>query len=112
LAAHLRDAEQTPPELRASLPDGLTLADHSDRVLAEVADWSDRVKGLLEVRAKEGRVLSGMNRDRLMAVAEAVRTAHMDLMDLISAADGTPKAADRTEMEVMTALFRANGVPI
>ena len=113
LAEHLRDGKRTPPELRASLPDGLTFADHSDRMLADVTDWMDRTKGLVDLRTKEGRVLSGINRDRLAALADALGVAHADLVDLIASAE-PPKAADRLriEIEVLTAMARANGVPI
>lgn len=88
-------------------------ADHLDWVLGEVKALSDRSRDKAEWRAKEGRVLSAANRDRLAALVESLRAAGADLEDLVAATE-PPKAAAarRTEIEVLLGLARANGVLI
>ena len=56
-------------------------------VLAAVADYTNRYKTLSELRAKEGRVLSGDNRKRIEGAMEALTNAIKALQDLLSATE-------------------------
>lgn len=75
LARHLRDADQEPPELRAVDVSGMTFADHTAYVLAEVQGLADRVKGLADLRAEEGRNVSRAIREGSETVAKALEAA-------------------------------------
>lgn len=66
---------------------GATLADESEAVLAAVANLSDRVKSLADMRAKEGRTLSTANRERLKAHRESLRSIADDLDALLAATE-------------------------
>lgn len=85
-------------------------------VLAAVAAYIQRYKALSELRAKEGRVLSGENRKRIEEAVGAMETAKTALSDLLILTE--PKAAplpDNTEarrlwMEYQYTLAQLNGV--
>jgi phage head maturation protease len=66
---------------------GATLADESEAVLAAVANLSDRLKSLADIRAKEGRTLSTANRERLKAHRESLRSIADDLDALLAATE-------------------------
>jgi HK97 family phage prohead protease len=76
--------------------ESITYADHGSRVLADLAAFTARSRDLSDLRAKEGRVLSAANRERLQAVLDAldgldaVRSA---LGELLATSDPTPKRA-------------------
>lgn len=59
-------------------------------VLAAVKAYTDRYQQLSELRAKEGRVLSGENRKRIEAAIEALDAATKTLADLLAATE-SPK---------------------
>jgi cation transport regulator ChaB len=61
-----------------------TLADHSQRVLAEVKAWVDRVEERASFRAKAGRELSKRN-------IETLREAHRIIGELLERADAPTK---------------------
>jgi HK97 family phage prohead protease len=86
VAAHLRDADLEPPELRKS---ALRYADHAAVLLAETVAFSSRTRDLKALRGKDGRVLSAANRARLAAQLEAIREAAVDLEELLRATERT-----------------------
>lgn len=67
------------------------LGDHHAAVLAAVATYKARLQALSELRAKEGRILSGENRKRIEEAVGSLKQATDALNDLLAATD--PKAA-------------------
>lgn len=68
-ARHLRDGDREPPELRSLIPDaGLSLADSVARFLGDGEALALRFAAMADARAKEGRVLSAANRQRLAEI--------------------------------------------
>lgn len=51
---------------------GLTFANHSESVLAAVGEFTQRASGLIELRTKEGRVISSANRGRIQELRDAL----------------------------------------
>lgn len=66
------------------------LADHSQRVLAEVKAWVERVSEKSDFRAKSGRELSKRN-------IEALRETHRIIGELLARADAPSEDEQRTE---------------
>jgi len=62
-------------------------ADEAARVLALAKAWLDRSRELAALRAKEGRVLSTANRERLTALADALNGAITDITELLTATE-------------------------
>ena len=85
----------------------MPLADQSDAVLAAVKDYTDRLHALHDLRAKEGRVLSGENRSRIESAVEALAGAQAALKDLLTMSDPKPKH-DLTAMLAQHALTMAH----
>jgi HK97 family phage prohead protease len=83
-------------------------------VLAAVADYTRRYKQLSELRAKEGRVLSGENRKRIEDAVKALADASTALSDLLAATEPKQQpdrdAVRRLYMETQRTLARINGV--
>lgn len=86
----------------ADRPAGLTLADHSELVLATLAEYTERIASLTDIRAKEGRVISADNRQRLQHHCDcltdtmnAMKTAYDELQSLMALAK--PKRESETE---------------
>ena len=76
---------------------GQPLNEQHDAVLAAVRAYHSRLKALSELRAKEGRVLSGESRKRVEAALEALNSAGVALKDLLSATEPPQQAtADLT----------------
>ncbi len=71
--------------------DALTLSEHGEALLADAAEYVERVKSRAEFRAKEGRVLSTANVHRLAGIADALESSAKDLRTLLTEAD--PKQA-------------------
>ncbi len=91
----------------------LGLVDNLDWVTGELSAAIDRAGLRAEFRAKEGRVLSSANRDRLAALAEAWRTGLAELEALLSETE--PKDAQelrRLRARALRELSRLNGVDI
>ena len=61
--------------IRDSSPDGLTFADESARLTDALKAFVERAQALTEMRAKEGRVLSSANRERLASHVETIVSA-------------------------------------
>lgn len=66
---------------------GSPLTDQVDMALAAMRDLADRYKALAALRAKEGRVLSDANRQRLGSLLEALRTVESDIADLLASTE-------------------------
>lgn len=111
LAHHLRDAGLDPAPLK-SHSDGQTFADEADAALAAVSHLAERAKALAAMRAKDGRMLSAANVERLQSHAHMLHQVSSDLMDLC--AQAAPKAATvpRETVEALRILSRMNGVPV
>jgi len=82
-------------------------------VLAAVDAYIQRYKALAELRAKEGRVLSGDNRKRIESAIEALSGAQKALTDLLAATE--PKSATDVRqlwLQTQATLARLNGAHI
>lgn len=86
-------------------------------VLAAVKAYTERYQQLSELRAKEGRVLSGENRKRIEAAVEALDGASKALNDLLAATE--PQKTGRAELNQLRAAWTAQqqrlrelGVPL
>jgi uncharacterized protein len=66
---------------------GASLDDHHRSVQAALLDYTRRLTELSELRAKEGRVLSGANRKRIESTVEALQGALAALTDLLAATE-------------------------
>lgn len=103
LAAHMRDGDMMPPELKSASLGALTYANHLDRVLDEVIGLRERSESIAVLRAdargmKEGRVLSSSNRERLARLLEQMDGVAADVRELLAATDPSNKAADLDDM--------------
>lgn len=92
IAAALKALDSIPSDDDMCLPAGLKFADHADRLLVDVEEFRDRLSGLVEVRAKSGRVLSATTRERLLRHPASLRELADDLDGLLAEAD-----ADKTK---------------
>ena len=100
LAAALKALDEW-AAIRDSSPDGLTFADESARLADALKAFVERTQTLAEMRAKEGRTLSSVNRDRLAVHVESLGSAmdsmssamdamvstHKDMQALLAATD-------------------------
>lgn len=91
------------------------LAVHHATVLAAVQDYIKRYQQLSELRAKEGRVLSGENRKRIEDAVKALSDATTALNDLLAATEPKQQQPDRDAvrrlyLETQRTLARINGV--
>jgi HK97 family phage prohead protease len=73
-------------------PAGLPLDLHSATVLAAVDELSTRLRGLRDLRAKEGRTFSAANVSRLQSLHDALAAAVADLKTLLDST--APKTSD------------------
>jgi len=62
---------------------GLTFEDHSQSVLATVSEYAERAKEIKEIRTKEGRTLSTLNRTRLSTLLDSLKSVSMDIEGLL-----------------------------
>lgn len=86
LKKHYDEFEKEPPEFRA-LDDGLTFADEAEAALAAVGGLLERAKSLADLRHKEGRTLSAVNRGRIAELLDALNAVASDLQGLLEATD-------------------------
>jgi len=70
-----------------SLRAGLTLARHSEQVLAAAKELQTRINNVHALRVKEGRVLSTANRQTIKDLADQAGTIREKLMELYDATD-------------------------
>jgi len=91
--------------------DRLSYAEHLDWLLDEVAALTVRTRSRIDTRAKEGRVLSATNRQRLASIADSLRGNAEGLTDLLTE---TEPETDRLAREVaeMRSRLVALGVPL
>ena len=73
--------------------EGLSMGHEGDLVLAAVDAFRDRVGQLADLRVKEGRTLSSVNRKRLGELVESMQSVVTDLSDLLSATEPPEKEA-------------------
>jgi len=114
LAAHLRDADIEPPELRedgdATPPqnhepeEGKRFCDEAEAALGAVMSLTDRAKSLADLRAKEGRKVSEENRERLLKLSEALDAASVALKGILIPQCDSEALKERLRYE----RFRAN----
>lgn len=95
----------------AGLGSGLAYADHLDWVLGEVKALVVRSADRADARAKEGRVLSTANRERLAHLASVTRDVLSDVDTLLVETEPETDRLAR-EVEAMSGRLRALGVPI
>lgn len=88
------NADNNPQTAAASMPKGLTLAAQTQEAPAAVLSLVSRYKALAALRAKEGRVLSAANRDRLTALLDALNSAGTDIQGLLDATNPDDGKAD------------------
>lgn len=69
------------------VPKGATFADDHARALAAVDEFVNRSRSLADLRAKEGRVLSAANRERLQSLAEALGASAKAIEELLAESD-------------------------
>ena len=99
-----------PPDFRTAQP----LADHAQRVLADLDALGQRCMEIRDLRAKEGRVLSRATIARLKDVAAAHAAVGDQLAAMIAdhEAQEDGKAADRLFADYLTIQARLRGVPV
>jgi HK97 family phage prohead protease len=85
------------------LQDGMTLDQQSSLVLAAAEGFQTRMKGLSDLRAKEGRILSDANRKRIASLKDALAAVLGDLDELLTATATAPKALSDTERQRLRA---------
>lgn len=76
-----------------------SLADQSETVLAAVADLRNRLQSLADLRAKDGRVLSERNRERIRTHAGAAGDIAADLLALYEQTAPEPKSAGQADVQ-------------
>jgi HK97 family phage prohead protease len=92
-------------------PVGLPFADHSETVLATVKEFQLRATRLYGLRAKEGRALSGANRERIASLLASLKGVSDDLEGLLR--DTEPKDAAKARVayaEFLKIQAQLNGV--
>jgi HK97 family phage prohead protease len=89
---------------------GLTLATHSDAVLATVDELKARLVSLRDLRMKEGRVLSDANRKRIASLKDALAAVLTDLDDLLTLTQPNPEKARAVLLEALRLQAQMNGV--
>lgn len=96
------------------LESGPPFDEHAEAVVSAAVAFIDRARGRSEARAKAGRVLSGANRDRLMAACEAMREADRVLTEMLEATapKASPEAILQAQIRTQETLARLNGVAV
>lgn len=85
--------------MKGYLPIGLSLADHAEALRANAEAFLERIHEIREMRAKDGRVLSGANRERLRSHQTALAAVLSDIDALLAASEPAPKATDPEKVE-------------
>ncbi len=93
------------------LSPAMRLAEHSEAVLATCQEYADRIKSLRDLRAKEGRVISAANRQRIQACMTSMGGVMTDLEALMAMSEPAAKAdqdiARRLHAEILHSLSTA-----
>jgi len=101
--------------VKSAFPEaGMTFVDHSEWVVSTVRGYLARAEERAAFRAKEGRVLSAANRERIGNLVNLLAEVQADLQDLL---DATAPRANPDDVQKQYARFQAivarlNGVPI
>lgn len=99
-----------------SLLAGLTLGDSHDLALAAVRGYAERMDDLRTLRAKEGRVLSGANREKLStlrgSLADVLAIIEQLLTESTPVPKGTPTPPIDEYLRFLALEARRLGVPI
>lgn len=72
----------------------MPFADQLQTALAAIEETKRRAIAINELRVKEGRQLSGANRDRLASMLESMKACMADVQELLDATDPAAKQAD------------------
>jgi HK97 family phage prohead protease len=96
------------------LESGPPFDEHAEAVVSAAQAFIERARSRSTARAKEGRMLSGANRDRLLAACEAMREADRVLTEMLeqSAPKASPEAILQAQIRTQETLARLNGVAV
>jgi len=94
--------------------DGLTFMQHGEAVETALADYLERIKDRRDFRAKEGRVLSSANRERIKALVASLHGVAGDLEQLLLETE--PKADPALVLQALAnyqaTIAKLNGVKL
>ena len=99
-------------------PAGLTYEDHSEKVLAALAEWQERTLDIRDLRQKEGRALSATRRRRIQDVHDGLRQMTELIAELLTETDPEARrvqaGADPQQLyaQVQANLARSLGVTL
>ncbi len=111
LAAHLRDADREPPELRdrsAGSAKSLTLHEELGEVLASVSGVIESATRVVALRREKGKGLSRVNAELLDWIGDELKQLHALLANPTAVDDGPTD--DEVASVVMGALARIHGI--
>lgn len=97
IAAHYRQFDKEPPEFRGHRPIQ-ELAKASEGAVFDLSAYVSRLAGYSAERAKEGRVLSGANRQRLTTLLDALNDVRGDIEKLLRETEPEKRADARRLM--------------
>lgn len=112
LAAHLRDADREPPELRTATSGtrkNQRFGDEASEVMASVSGLIDRATEVMALRARKGKGMSPVTADLLSWIGDDLGRLKALLMHPIE--DDEPVMSDeQIASTLMAAVARANGI--
>lgn len=93
---------------------GERFASAADRLLAEARTFVDRSRSLASLRAKEGRVLSAANREKLASLLESLSAVQAEIEALLAATEpkASPQEARRLLADFQRIQARLHGVAV
>ncbi|MBX6382172.1 MAG: HK97 family phage prohead protease [Microbispora sp.] len=107
LAAHLRDADREPPELRAQPGGPMKFAEEGHHVLAVVSAFVDRAKEVVALRRAKGRGLAPSSAELMSWIADEMKR----LESLLSTPLGEEDPTDEEIASLVAAsLARIHGI--
>lgn len=80
----------------------VSFTDHGEELSALIADYIERAKNRAQFRAKEGRTLSTVNRNRLNALVESLASVGAEIQKLL---DETDPESGKQDLERLRAQF-------
>jgi len=104
--------------LKGGPPAGLTYEDHSEKVLAALAEWQERTLDIRDLRQKEGRALSATRRRRIQDVYDGLSQMTELIAELLTETDPEARrvqaGADPQQLyaQVQANLARSLGVTL
>lgn len=84
---------------------GMTFSQHSEQALAAAREFVNRAKALHDLRAKEGRVLSTANRNRLSTMRSALDALRTEIDELLTATQPTEETEKRASVDDVARLL-------